>query len=163
MKNAARAPSNAAARTAPRMLSAPKVERQTSIATTMMTKQTTPALKQPMSAASTRRTNEMRTRFKPAASPRQLVVLPFEEEQRLALVGGRGMQDFADVNRMVAAVVGVDDLAFDVADRAVDEREAALARAPFEAVELRHAFRREAARDFFLVDRKSTRLNSSHE
>src|ERR1041385_2624002 len=108
MKKPARAPSNAAARTAPWMLRAPKVERQTTIATTMMTKQTTPALKQPMSAASTRRTNEMRTRFKPGASSWQLVVLPFEEEQRLPLVGGRGMQDFAAVNRMIAAVVGVD-------------------------------------------------------
>src|SRR5689334_12843435 len=61
------------------------------------------------------------------------------------------MEHFADIDRMVAAVVGVYDPAFDMADRALDEREAVRARAPMEAVELRDAFGRKAPRDLFLV------------
>src|SRR5689334_6796028 len=66
---------------------------------------------------------------------RQSVVFPFEEHER-PFTPGHGVQHLTDKDRVVTAFVRLDDLAFEIADRAVKNGDAIGTGPPFHAGEL---------------------------
>jgi len=90
------------------------------------------------------------------------VILAFEKQQRL-FPGSGGAHDFSDDDRVIAAVVGLDQLALDVGHDSLETSGAIVAFTPFETGKFFHPFGGKAARDFLLVfaqkiHRKDSRL-----
>lgn len=93
------------------------------------------------------------------------MILASEEEQG-AVVASESVKHFPHDDGMVAAFVTLHDLAFEIADSAVQHCGAVSAFVPIQAGELVRALGGEAARDLFLIfvkkiNRKYIRLNEA--
>src|SRR6266481_8188778 len=83
-----------------------------------------------------------------------LAITAAEEQQRFAFVRSFGLLDLAEINRMVAAVDRGRHFAFEVGERAVEDRSAVRADLVADALELLAATNRKLARQRFLVGRE---------
>jgi len=94
--------------------------------------------------------SRIRTHHHGGSRIRQTVVLALEEQQR-PIVAGDSVKHFAHDDGMIPAFVALHDLAFEMADSAVQDGDAVGAFVPIQAGELVGAFRGEAARDLLLI------------
>jgi hypothetical protein len=81
---------------------------------------------------------------------RQALVLSFEKKQWPS-VRGIGVDDFADDDGMIAAVVALSNFALDIAERRIENRCPVLAWMPLQAGKLINALGRKTTRHIFLM------------
>src|SRR5918994_1459585 len=78
------------------------------------------------------------------------MVLPFEKKQ-WPFGRGVGVDDFADHDGMITAVIALGNFALDIAERRIENRCAVLARMPLQAGKLINSFGRKTTRHIFLI------------